>query len=182
MRIMIWRTMLAMAACALCGGCESVGFEILEPHEFTGHISANRDTHFGMGGLEYPFQAAGGRVVAKIYNHQEIEVELMGDRSVVVDPSGESHPLHDQTIAPDSFIREIFPPFPPRDEEPGPAIHFGVFYGQARETDQRVQYLDLDESAYHWEWNGATEVRITLVYLTSTKKLEHTFVIRKLKK
>jgi hypothetical protein len=110
----------------------------------------------------------------------------------VVDPGGQSHPLRDLTIAPQSFGKLILPPMRPRLERQGPSIGIGVggVFGSARHRryggggfyDAGPQYMAVvDDNALYWDWDGETTVSMTLVFERGGNSFTHDFAIRRRK-
>ena len=79
--------------------------------------------------LEYRLRSYENRLVVNVFNPTPDPVTLAGERSYVVAPNGQSHPLRGQTIAPDTFVKMILPPMRPYYRESGPNIGFGLGVG-----------------------------------------------------
>jgi len=48
--------------------------------------------------------------------------------------------------------------------------------------DDQPRYLAIyDDDALYWDWNGETEVRLSLVYQRNEESLRHEFIIRRRK-
>jgi hypothetical protein len=62
--------------------------------------------------LEYRLGQYEGRLSIRILNPTSDRILLLGDRSYVTDPAGESHPIRGRVIGPHSFIRTLLPPVP----------------------------------------------------------------------
>jgi hypothetical protein len=132
------------------------------------------------------------RLVVRVFNPTEDPIELLGDKSTVVAPTGQSHPLRGQTIAPRSHAKLILPPRRPRAyNSAGPT--FGVGVGMRVDARDRgypddhfgyaPRYVTVYDggNALYWDWNGETEIRLTLVYQRDEKTFRHEFVIRRQK-
>jgi hypothetical protein len=185
------RAFLALFLSILCGGCATFEYDVVQPAEMAQRVTADADTVIVMQPIEYHLQADSGRLVMRIFNRADDSVQLMGDKSVVVDPQGQSHPLHGQAIAPGSFVREILPPFPPTQTQPNFGVGVGIGISRGDEPGyilprgynepSRIDVIP-DSAAYFWEWDGETQVRLNLVYEHGDRSFEHHFVFRRIKK
>src|ERR1700677_2679719 len=97
-------------------GCAHYEFDLVKPPDLARHIGEDREQVFNVAPLEYHMQADEGRLVIRIFNHTSEIIFLQGGKSAVVDPEGESHPLRDLTIVPDSWVKLILPPLRPQAE------------------------------------------------------------------
>jgi hypothetical protein len=122
------RTLVPILAVFLvsAAGCARYEYDLIEPGDLAQHIGTKDDVVFRTDAAEYRLRTVSNRLVMRIYNDADEPLTLAGNRSFVVDPGGQSHPLVAQTIAPGSYIRLIFPPPPPTVEQTGPSFHFGV--------------------------------------------------------
>ncbi len=171
----------------LCSGCASYEYDITRPQELAQHIGSKSDVVLQRPPLEYRLVTADNRLVMRIYNPQDTPVTLLGDRSSIVDPQGQSHPLLGQTMAPHSFVKLILPPLRPRIERTGPSLEFGVGGIFASRHAPRLrgyeaidgpEYLAVyDEVGTYWDWSGEGEIRLTLVFQQADQTFEHEFVI-----
>jgi hypothetical protein len=192
MRLACW---LPLALFCLMAGCARYEYDITRPQDFAGHIGTMTDTTFQRDPLEYRWRTVDNRLVLRIYNPTDQLITLLGQRSSVVDPQQQSHPLVTQTMAPSSFIKLILPPLRPRIERTGPSIGIGVgtVIGSGRYGRRAVEpYPDwppepryftvYEDSAVYWDWDGATTVRLTLVFQRpDSSSFEHEFVIARRK-
>jgi hypothetical protein len=168
------------------GGCARYEYDLTNPPDLARHIGTRSDEVVRVDPLEYRLRTYENRLVMSVFNPTPDPITLLGDRSYVVDPAGQSHPLRSQTIAPDTFVRLILPPMRPGyyQSSPGIGIGFGVgysrFYGGHRYGYRRFgygggyydpylyepryfTYYDESDSTY-WTWEGQTPVRLHLVY------------------
>src|SRR5262245_50127092 len=97
----------------LVGGCARYEYDVVRPDDLTGHVGTKEDVVFTRDPLEYRLRTADNRLVMRIYNPTDAPITLLGARSSVVDPDGQSHPLPSMTAAPESFIKLILPPLRP---------------------------------------------------------------------
>ena len=190
---------------ALTAGCARYEYDLVQPQEHAAHVGRGVDRAVEMGPVTYRLRSVDNRLVMRAYNNSDEPIELLGDRSVVVDPNGQSHPLRSQTIAPRSFIKMIFPPPRPRVYDPGPTFGVGVGYGiradaggaelpdrtafhthhnayepYFRDPPHYITVYD-EADAFYWDWKGGGEARINLVYRQGERELRHEFVFRRVK-
>jgi len=178
---------------ALLGGCARYEYDITRPQEAASHIGTQDDAVITREPLEYRLRTVENRLVMRIYNTGNVPLTLLGERSCVVDPSGQSHPLPTQTIATRSYIKLILPPFRPRIERPGLSIEIGVGttdsgfrrrgYGwDGYDGFEEPRYIaSYDGDALYWEWTGETSVRLMLVYQQAERTFEQEMVVSRRK-
>ena len=153
--------------------------------------------------LRYAFRVKENRLVARVFNPTDGSIRLIGDRSVAVDPDGQSHPLQGQTIAPGSYAQLILPPPRPRVRGFGPRLGVGLGVGVPigyRGGARRYRYADpyfggglggggyrdytvYDEGdSYYWSWKGETVARFTFAYEgEGGDTFAHSFVVARRK-
>lgn len=189
-----WR-FLTLVLAGLLGplGCASYEYDILAPAELTRHVG-KEPTAFTIDPLEYRLQTVENRLVMHIHNPTADAIQLVGDKSVVVDPGGQSRGLKSQTIAPSSFVKLILPPMPTRIERTGPSFGIGVgigsagyrgcrgypYYGSAWNDpwyDEPRYYAVFDPNDGYWEWDGEGSVRVSLTFDRAGKAFTHAFTI-----
>lgn len=187
--------------CALAGlllgadGCQ-YEYDVVEPTQFAGHIGTRADYVVKRDPLEYRLITYESRLVLQAVNPTDDPISLLGDRSTLVDPHDQSHPLRSQTIAPHSFIKLILPPMRPQPQPYGPTIGFGVTAGagyNGRPTNYRTGYGPtppmagpqydsvVDDNALYWDWDGQTTVQLTLVFERSGHVFSDVFVFKRAK-
>jgi hypothetical protein len=167
------------------GGCAVYQFELLEPAELAQVVS--EPTAFDVPPLEYIVLPQGERLVVRIDNRTDEPVTLLGERSYLVDPNGQSHAMRGGTIAPHSFIAMSLPPRP-AVVHAGPRLGVGVGVGRGYRwggvgmgvggyypydhwhTPHRY-YLYNPEAAY-WRWTTGP-VHMRLVYDVAGEIAEH---------
>ncbi len=179
-------------------GCARYEYDLAHPPELARHIGRDKPVEVTVEPLRYRFQTADSRLVMRVYNTTDGPVRLLGDRSTVVDPRGQSHPLRSQTIAAGSYIKLILPPLPPRVQPRGPVIGIGIggvissgHYYRRRYLGRGFGYdpfldgpryysvYDPSDAAY-WEWDGEGEARVVLVFQSGDEKpFSHEFVFRR---
>jgi hypothetical protein len=192
------------------GGCAKYEYDLVEPREMSRHVGRSVDAVVDIDPFTYRLRSVDNRLVMRVYNNTDESIELLGDKSTVVDPDGQSHPLRSQAIAPKSFIKLIFPPPRPQVyDSSGPTFGVGVGYGMRVDAipgpppdglpDRRdfhtlyplwepyfrdePRYISVvDESdTYYWNWKGVGESRVNLVYRRGEGEIRHAFVFRRVK-
>lgn len=114
-------------------------------------------------------------MVIQIQNETPLPIQLLGGQSFVVDPEGQSHPLDEETIAPQSFIKLVLPPIVPEVTPVGPVIGFGLgissIYGPGYDLSfenplwvRPRYYASADVESRFWKWDGETNVRLSLTF------------------
>ncbi|MDP9174545.1 MAG: hypothetical protein M3O30_11855 [Planctomycetota bacterium] len=179
---------------AFCQGCASYEFDIVQPPSASRPIGKDEISKIHIDPLDFAFRTVEGRLVMWVRNDTKDPIEILGSRSAVVDPNGQSHPLLGQTIVPGSFIKLVLPPFRPRIDQPSPAIGIGIGissggpdgpgYVRPNGFGGGTARMDIDESAnpYYWDWEGETEVRLTLVYQRGDTINQISFIFHRVKK
>ncbi len=180
----------------LASGCAKYEYNIVEPQDLTAHIGSKTDHVVARAPLEYRLRSYDNRLVMQIFNPTDQPISLSGDRSFVVSPNGQSHPLRSQTVAPGSFIKVILPPPRPRIYQPGPSFGVGIgttvghrhhrhpHFHYHNPLDSQPRYLaawaDADET-YYWDWRGQNEVTMTLVFRGPKDEFKHAWRFRRQK-
>jgi hypothetical protein len=188
-------------------GCARYEFEVLEPPEFATHVGRKKETAADVRRepLDYHMRAYDGRLVMNIFNNDEQPIDLLGDQSYVVDPDGESHPLPSAAIAPDAYIKLIFPPlrpYYPREPHFGFGIGIGVshfhhnhhrhFRGprfrhffdpdMTGTSASRTYFYQYDPGTLYWAWEKESAIRLRLTYRRQNDEIfHHEFVIRRVR-
>jgi hypothetical protein len=194
------RSIILLSLLALSTGCAHYEYDIVAPENLRGHIGTKGDHVVTVDPLTYRFRTVDNRLVIRIYNDTQDPIVLLGERSTVVTPDQQSHPVRPQTIAPGSFIKLIFPPLRPPY---GPRGVFGVgigarvdrdrgdpgyippdpYYYDARDyyDDPRFLAAYVPDQTIFWDWEGESDVTATFVYLRRDKIFEHRFVFHRKK-
>lgn len=194
---------LLLAAAMLLGGCAKYEFDLVSPPDLRRHIAGKVDTVAKAEPLEYRMRTVDNRLVIRVFNQSDDNIQLIGERSSVVDPNGQSHPLRGGPIAPHSFLKLIIPPPRPQVYNSGPTFGVGVGVGvsnrryrhsphyhyhdpggaQYHNRYHEPAYLSVhDESdSYYWDWKGEGEARLTLVFQRGDKEFRQEFAFRRIK-
>jgi len=185
----------------LAAGCAQYEYDLVQPQTLARHIGKT-EISVPVDPLIYRLQTIESHLVMGIQNPTDDPIMLIGDRSAIVDPQGQSHGLMSRTIAPHSFIRFVLPPFPNVYEwdndywvggygyggygyRRGPrrfyrgyygGIYGGGFYG----GPGYVAVYDSSDPAY-FDWSGETDVRMNLKFDRAGKQFDHSFVFHRRK-
>jgi hypothetical protein len=186
---------LLLAALPLLTGCATYEYDLLKPEQFATHIPRKSEVKVAIDPLDYRFVSYENHLIVRIINPTDEPIQLLGGQSSAVDPSGESHPLRTQTIAPETFIKLILPPPRPQFRDDGPYIGFGVgvvgraghrgfydpFYGSAFYDEPRY-YTVYDESDnFYWDWNDESTARLLLTFQRGGEMFHHEFTFKRRK-
>jgi hypothetical protein len=176
------RWILLSGLLLLCG-CQ-YDFAIVQPPNIGGVIGSKTPLVVALAPVEYRFQASEGRLVMEVYNKGTDALEIDGQRSSVVDPSGLTHSIRGQLIPAGAFAKIILPPM---RYDPGPEglFHFGVWAdasgtdgsganGSAGPTTQPLYLGELDNPD-DWDWHGETNIRVELTIERGTETFVHDF-------
>ncbi len=202
-RMSVFRQLFAAATLLLCGaGCSTYEYDLTRPAELATHIAQKSPTTVRREPLNYRFTAEESRLVVEIENPTDSAIQLLGDRSSVVDFNGQSHPLQSRSAAPHSFVKVILPPLRPVIERTGPTFGIGVgtvvgtrgrynrglnddplLYGSGESIEPRyLNVYDGDDSVY-WDWSGQGEIRIAFTFAKeNSDTFTQEFVIARRKK
>jgi hypothetical protein len=195
-------SVLGLAAAVLSSGCAKYEYDLVQPPELARHVG-DTWTVATIDPLEYRLRTYENHLIVQVWNHSTEPIQLLGDRSVVVDPKGQSHPLRSQAIAPNSYLKLILPPAPTEVYRSGPTFGIGVGVGVGHfhghdwhggypyyggfydpfwyDEPRYIAVYDNNESAY-WEWDGDAGVaRMVLVFGQGDKTFTHELAFRRKK-
>jgi len=172
-------------------GCATYEFDIRQPPEFARHIGRKADESFTRDRLEYRLRSVDNHLVMRIFNTSNSPVQLVGSQSTVVDPTQQSRRLTGGTIAPGAFIKLILPPMLQQRGRAGPGITLGVGGGYSSNGgggvgvgstfyDDADRY-DITDGGEAWDWDGETDIRLSLKYEQNGKTFTHLFTILRVK-
>jgi hypothetical protein len=195
----VMRSILSILLSLTLSACARYEYDLVEPPDLARHIGTKSDEVIELEPLVYHLRSYDNRLVMRIENATEDPIRLVGDRSYVVDPAGQSHPLRSLTAAPHSFIKLILPPPRPYYRS-GSNIGFGIgvgvghfhrhgFYGGGLYYPfydpwfDEPRYYTLYEpgDATYWDWDGETDVKLKLVYQRGDRTFEDKFTFHRKK-
>ncbi|MGA2863212.1 MAG: hypothetical protein ABSF95_01860 [Verrucomicrobiota bacterium] len=99
-----------LSAAGLCG-CARFEYRLVEPTTAATRIG-KETVSVPCPPVEYGLASHGDHLALRITNPSDQAVTLLASRSYVVDPGGESHPLHGCVLGPHSYVRLSLPPAP----------------------------------------------------------------------
>jgi hypothetical protein len=167
----------------------SYRFNLVQPQIADPEIGGDDWTIVKIDPLEYRLRADEGRLVMRIYNPTSDSIELLGHKSSVVDPDGQSHPLHSQVMTPETDIAYVFPPL--RDTATGGEPEVGIGAGNfdtpgyiAPSGYQAASPPPIAPAAsvYDFEWEGESDVSMTLVYSRGNSTFSQTLAFHRVKR
>jgi hypothetical protein len=168
-------------------GCRTYTYQIVQPAQAAATV-ADQAVPASVAPLEYTFSRAGDRLAVQIHNPTEDRVTLVGQKSYVVDPTGQSHLLPGAVIAPRSHIIMYLPPRPQRIEarSTGFAMGWGFggyhggmwpygggYYDPIYYYGPSITTYDIP-TPYDWKW-GTGLARLSLLFERGEETFEHQF-------
>lgn len=169
------KTLFLFAALVLClTACRSYVYRVVQPQGIAQPVM-DQPVEFQYAPLEYRLTRYHNRLAMRIANPTEDQIVLVGNRSSVVAPDGESHPVRGRAIGPHSFTRMFLPSYPLRYPYPdyvgwgwgwgygwGPYDPFwGPFYGTSFFAPPPLSYYEI-MTPYDWDWKtGSARLRLT---------------------
>ena len=145
-------------------------------------MGEDRDVILSRGPLLYRLRSYQNHLVIQIQNETSQPLQLLGGQSFVVDPDGQSHPLDEQTIAPNRSsswcCRQLCPRLRGRTRRWLRARRqLGLRAGIRRFLENpllvRPGYCasaDLDNR--FWKWEGESNVQLSLTFGHAGSKAE----------
>jgi hypothetical protein len=185
--------LLASGTIALTG-CRTYNYQIVQPTQAAATV-AEQPVTANVDPLEYTFSRAGDRLAIQIHNPTEDRVTLVGQKSYVVDPTGQSHLLPGAVIAPRSHIILYLPPRPQRIEARSTgyvgvgfgAYHGGMgpYWGWGGYYDPLYYYGPTTTTyevptPYDWKW-GTGLARLSLLFERGQESFEHRFEFNRIR-
>jgi hypothetical protein len=168
----------------LCTGCGTIEFDAT-PEGFGQaiHVGNDQDVEITLQPLTYRMRADEGHLIVWIENQSNGGVELVGDKSNVIDPQGQSHPLRDQMILVGESCKLILPPLDegaPGAEENGAAgVNPYDRPGFIAIPDQPISEETRDVS---WQWDDNLEIQLNLVFQRGESQFDQHFSIQRIRK
>jgi hypothetical protein len=172
---------------ALLTGCAQYRYDLTQPPALARPITAAPVT-LSVNPLAYTLQAVENHLVIRLDNPTTQPILLEGERSVIVDPGGESHPLASRTIAPGTYIKLILPPLMLHAYYARPifvatdyrmAVYRGYVY-----DEPAYEIIDDPGDPTFFRWEGETDLRMTLTFQRADSAAEtfvHSFVFHRRK-
>lgn len=165
-------------------GCSTYQYRVVQPTTGAPPVASQSvSVHYDP--LEYTLSRDHDRLVLQINNPTDDKIVLVGNRSFVVDPNGESHPMRDRVLAPRSFAKLALPPMPFTYAYPdyfayGPGwgwfyagSWYDPFWGPGWWGPPPLTYRQVLTS-YDWHWKEGP-ARLRLMYDHGGKTFEHDF-------
>ncbi len=185
----IARRRLALYAAVLTAlitftGCAVYQFRLAEPVEHAATIDQEGMT-FDLDPLHYHLYEHGSRLGLRISNPGSEPITLLGERSYLIDPEGETRAILGGTIGPHSYITEVLPPQVEAIRS-GPRFGVGIGVGTG--------YSRIGVGGYHssfdrypssvrqtlpiWRWNTGA-VRLHLIYELADDRFAHELLVER---
>jgi hypothetical protein len=173
----------------VAAGCRTYEYQILEPPNLSQTISKQPVVvHYDP--LDYRFARRQGYLGMRIINPTDDRIILVGDRSYVVDPNGQSHPIRGRVIGPHSFTEMLLPQTPQTYQQVIPYPYYGYglwptylypplyggFYDEFYYGPPVVNYQVI--TPYNWDWKTGP-AQFLFSYDQQGKVFDHHFVIER---
>lgn len=173
-----WRMTVVVVVVAGLAGCARYEYDVIKPVISPGRVGEKDDVVIDGEVVRYRIRTVDGRLVVRVFNSGTENVELVGVRSTVVDPTGQSRAIRSQLIPPGAFAKLILPPVRPEFVSDGgvrlgtssggdgggygPGAGQGEF-GYGVEPDRPREFRLRDGGEVYWDWKGETEARVILL-------------------
>lgn len=174
---MIQRSIVVLLFLTLASGCVSYRHQVVAPEQFAGEIGDSPlVTHVDPVRIEW--RTLDNRLIVQIFNDTDAAVRLRGDRSAIVDPTGQSMSFPSQSIPPASFAKLILPPRVLIEQDDpqigmfggtgsrGSGVGMGVGFGS-----RSSRYVDA------WSWKPDQSIRLELVFERGEVLTTHSFTV-----
>jgi hypothetical protein len=178
----------AIALLLLTSGCHTYQYRVVQPPQ-AHSIITGQPVMIHYDPLEYTFARVQDRLAISISNPTTNQVVLRGDKSFVMSPRGESHPIPGRVIGARSYARMLLPPQPATAEVIG---YYGYpwawgpgFYGYGAPFSRgfydpfaygpAVTYFQLN-TPYDWLWRTGP-IQLHLGFERNGQPFEHHFEI-----
>jgi hypothetical protein len=177
------KLLLIVVAAACVSGCVSYNYRVAQPPGVP-PVVGKQPVVVRYEPLEYRLSKEHDGLLMRIFNPTDDRMALVGSRSYVVDPQGESHPLRDRIIGAHSFTWLLLPPPPITYAYPGYgagpgwgwyAPYPGPWYGGAYFWPPPVYYAQV-YTPYDWTWETGP-ARLRLTFERDNKFFEQNFEI-----
>jgi hypothetical protein len=170
-----------MLLLCLCSACATIEFDAT-PQGFGQpiHVGNDQDVEITLQPLTYRMRADEGHLILWIENQSNAAVELVGDKSYVMDPQGQSHPLHDRMILIGESSKLVLPPLdegpPPSQEGAAPGENPYDRPGFISIPDDTTNQQSRDVS---WQWDDDLAVQLNLVFQRGDTQFSQSFSIQR---
>ncbi len=183
MRGRVYFLFIAAALVCLSTGCKTAyQYRVTEDDE-KAKVVEGRPVKLLYGPLEYHFARQREGLDMRIINLSGQRIVLVGQRSYVMDPEGETHPLRDRVLGPGSYTGMALPPEPRVYPNLGtwPGGMTGWYDPLSGPADSTTYYWPNEtyfgvKQPFEWHWKSGT-ARLRLEYQTEGKSFEHDFVL-----
>ncbi len=176
---------LLVVTTALLSGCTTYQYRVVQPPVVAQPIR-NQLVIVPYDPLEYRLVRRDDRLGVRIFNPTDDRIVLLGSKSYVIDPRGESHPVRGRVIAPHSYVGMSLPPRPITVHGWGPGVAWGWGWGWMPYTPYYDPFFDdfygppsyyyEIRTVYDWHWKTGT-ARLHLTYDRNGQTFDHTFEI-----
>lgn len=170
-------------------GCAHYQYSLLQPGNAP-QVAGKQPLRVDYPPLLYQMAERSDRLAIQINNSTDTQVTLLGNRSYIVTPRGETRPVAGAVIAPHSFIGIVLPPAP-IVYRAYPSFAWGLgfgypFYWGPGYADWGIYgapgyYGPTDyyvSPANNWEWKEGN-VRMLLHYQQTTNTFDHQFLFNR---
>lgn len=177
---MLWRTLLVLVMGLVGVSCARYEYDLLRPEDRQSHIGVKDEVTVEEPPLRFRMVTVDNRLVVRVYNMTEKPIQLVGVKSFVVDPAGQSRAVKSQVIPGGAFVKFVLPPVRPefvgqggqRIVGYGPGLGRGEFgFGY----DEPERYTLVDGGEVYWNWEGEGSATMTLVFEVEKKELTQSF-------
>ena len=174
---MIQRSIALIMLLTLASGCVSYRHEIVAPESLAGEIG-DSPLVTRVDPVRIEWRTLDNRLIVQIFNDTDTPVRLRGDRSAIVEPTGQSMSMRPQSIPPASFAKLILPPrLLVESDDPqvgmfggtgtrGTGVGMGVGFGS-----RSSRYVDA------WNWKPDQQIRLELVFEQDEALTTHMFTV-----
>lgn len=175
----------AVLLAVLLTGCGTYQFQMVQPRA---QVLTKAPVTVQMEPLSYELAKSGDQIEVRIQNPTPDRVRLAGEKSYVVGPKGDSHPLREAVIGPRSYTVLMLPPSPQIVPAgvgitpvmgfypAGPAYPYGYgYYGGYTDIyyAPAVNYGRV-VTPYDWDWKTGP-ARLRLAYERDGQFFDHDF-------
>ncbi|MGD0766639.1 MAG: hypothetical protein ABSB42_00290 [Tepidisphaeraceae bacterium] len=146
-------------------------------------VGNDQDVRLSDSPLQYRMRADEGHLIVWIENPTDGPIDLIRDKSQVLDPEGIAHPIRGETIAAGSSIKEIFPPLAePAESAPHGQPEQIAPYDRPGFISIPDSGADSEADRASWQWDDGTEIRVDLTFEQGERQFEQHFVFRRIRK